>query len=72
MPKKIKPIYETNNPKHYDKSITTAWLMSEEGKDHAIRLQLDNLVLTYGIDAIKEVLQKTSLDVIQQAKRKVA
>jgi hypothetical protein len=35
----------------------------------AIRLQLDNLVLTYGITALRKALKQTDLKLIQKSKK---
>lgn len=40
----------------WDKSCEVNWLCSEAGKHHAIALQLENLINTYGYQSVIHVL----------------
>lgn len=59
----MKRIYEVKpkSKKKAEKIQELAWLMSELNVDHAIRLQLDNLILTYGLRRVKLILEETKL-----------
>ena len=42
----------------WEKACEVAWLMSPAGAENAIRLQLDNIINTYGVDALNNALIK--------------
>ena len=61
---KIKKEYETGSDLH---AYSIDYLMNDEKE--AIRLHLDNLVLTYGFRSVKKALDSTSLDLITKSKK---
>jgi hypothetical protein len=42
----------------WDKACEVAWLMSPAGANEAINLQLENLIHTYGFDAVDKMFNK--------------
>ena len=38
-------------------------------QNEALRCHIDNLVLTYGMKAVRDVLEKTSLNTVKKAKK---
>ena len=61
---KIKKEYETGADLH---AYSIDHLMNDEKE--AIRLHLDNLVLTYGFQSVKKALDSTSLNLITKSKK---
>lgn len=66
MIKKINNI-EPKEEKNVEQWINICWLMSDPGKEHAIALQLENLILTYGYAAIKKQLEKSKVSLKKSA-----
>lgn len=58
--KKITDV-EPKNLIEVEKLLQIQFLMSQRGAPHAIRLQLENLVLTYGFEAVKKEMDTINI-----------
>jgi len=67
---KIVPIYKLHakyvgmvNCNKYEHSMDNMILMSDKYCEHAVRLALDNLILTYGFEIVQSVLNNIAPEI---------
>lgn len=61
--KLYKKYYAENNVRKTEQCIEIGFLMSKSGIPHAIRLQLNNLVLSYGYEVVRKELDKLNIGI---------